>query len=68
MSPTKPPKHLVHRTRKQIANDLQISPRTLNRKLKAANIHLPKGLVSPEDQVRIYSALGCEAKLKPPVS
>lgn len=66
MSPIKPPRHLAHRTRKQIANDLQMSPRTLNRKLKVANIHLPKGLVSPQNQVRIYIALGCKAQLKPP--
>jgi len=65
---SKPPKHLVHRTRKQIADHLQISPRTLRRKLKAVNIDLPKGLVSPEDQIRIYTALGCAAKLKPPAT
>ena len=36
MSHANPHRHLTHRTRKQIADDLLISPRTGSRKLKAA--------------------------------
>jgi DNA-binding transcriptional regulator LsrR (DeoR family) len=62
MKNIKPQKTLEPKTRSQIANDLGFSARTLNRKLKSANIQLPKGLVNPENQVKIYKILGFEAR------
>jgi transcriptional antiterminator len=44
--------------RKQFADSLGLSKRTLERKLKNANIVLPKGLLSPKDQIIIKQALG----------
>ena len=66
MSKTKTPKHLVPRTREEIAHHMGFSVRTLRRKLKAAGLKVPKGLVSPEDQVIIYTTLGYASKLEPP--
>jgi hypothetical protein len=46
------------RNQKEFAVDLGINDRTLRRKLAAANIKLPKGLLSPETQQMIRRALG----------
>lgn len=46
------------RNRKEFAEKLGISTRTLERKLKDAQIELPKGLLSPKDQSTIKEVLG----------
>jgi hypothetical protein len=46
------------RNRKEFAANLGIDDRTLRRKLATANIKLPKGLLSPETQRMIRTALG----------
>ncbi|MEO1515855.1 MAG: helix-turn-helix domain-containing protein [Bacteroidota bacterium] len=46
------------KTRQQIADEYGISPRTLRRWLKTYNINLPRRLVSPKDQLVIYSVFG----------
>jgi transcriptional antiterminator len=46
------------RNQKEFSADLGITDRTLRRKLATANIILPKGLLSPETQQMIKSALG----------
>ena len=46
------------RNRKEFAEMLGISTRTLERKLNDAQIELPKGLLSPKDQLMIREALG----------
>jgi len=46
------------KTRKEIAQEYGIHRRTLYRKLVAAGITLNKGLVSIEEQEKIYTVLG----------
>jgi hypothetical protein len=46
------------RNRKEFAEMLGIATRTLERKLKDTQIELPKGLLSPKDQLMIKEALG----------
>jgi transcriptional antiterminator len=46
------------RTRNEFADSLGISTRTLERRLIALQIELPKGLISPKDQLMIREALG----------
>ena len=46
------------RNRKEFAEKLGTSTRTLERKLIALQIELPKGLLSPKDQLMIREALG----------
>lgn len=46
------------KTRQQIANEYQISEKTLMAKLRLKGVKLPKGLVSLEWQKQIYEALG----------
>ena len=46
------------RNRKEFAEMLGISTHTLERKLNDAQIELPKGLLSPKDQLMIREALG----------
>ena len=48
----------LFKTRERIAQELGISRRTLDRKLKEAGIILSIGLVSPKDQMRIYTYFG----------
>jgi ribosomal protein S18 len=57
MSPN-PPKIDRSKTRKEIAAEYGCNYNTLRRHLESAGIILPKGLVSPKDQRRIYEALG----------
>lgn len=45
------------KTRQEIAKELNICSKTLRRRLLAAGIDLPGGLVLPADQKRIYEAL-----------
>lgn len=47
-----------YRTRNEFAESLGISIRTFERKLIALQIELPKGLLSPKDQLMIREALG----------
>jgi len=42
-----------HRTRKQLADDLGVSTRTLARKLVTLKIDLPSGLISPNVYAKI---------------
>ncbi len=46
------------KSRKAFAGELSITTRTLERKLKAANYHLRKGVLSPQDQQNIKQILG----------
>lgn len=45
----------------QIAERLRMSRKTFERKLKAANIDIPRGLISPKIQEIIYKKLGYES-------
>lgn len=44
--------------KKEIAYDLGISLKTLQRRLKLHKIDVPRGLISPKEQNLIYEALG----------
>ena len=46
------------KSRKAFASELSITTRTLERKLKTANYHLRKGMLSPQDQHEIKRILG----------
>jgi hypothetical protein len=46
------------RTRNEFAENLGLSTRSLERKLIALQIELPKGLLSPKDQLMIREVLG----------
>lgn len=46
------------KTRKEIAEELGISTRTLRRWLKQKEIHLPRTLLGPKEQKIIYDAVG----------
>jgi transcriptional antiterminator len=46
------------RTRNEFAESLGLSTRSLERKLIALQIELPKGLLSPKDQLMIREILG----------
>lgn len=49
---------LVSKTRKDLAAEYGISPRTLRRRLKKAGIQLHRGKIMPADLKRIYATLG----------
>ncbi len=46
------------KTRQQIAEEYGITPRTLRRWIKKNNINLPKRLICPQEQKKIYEAFG----------
>lgn len=46
------------KSKKEIANEFGICVKTLNKWLTRESINLPKGLISPKDQVVIYRKLG----------
>jgi len=46
------------KTRKELASELGIHPKTLSRWLKKYNIVVSNGLLSPEEQKVIYTKLG----------
>ncbi len=46
------------KTRRQIAQEYGITPRTLRRWLKNHEIELPRRLISPQDQLLIYEKFG----------
>lgn len=58
-------KDLRPKTRREIADELNISVSTLRRRLLAAGVDLPTGLVYPTNQRRIYEALYYPTYLKP---
>ena len=49
---------LKAKTRKELADEYGFSPRTFRRKLKASNLKIPKGLITPKDLQRIYQTFG----------
>lgn len=48
---------LLPRTKSQMAHEMGICLRTFQRKLKKANLNIPRGLISPSSQLKIYQAL-----------
>jgi transposase-like protein len=46
------------KTRSQLADDYGISRKTLYNWLKAYNIKLPRGQITPKDQIKIIELLG----------
>ncbi len=46
------------KTRRQIADEYGITPRTLRRWLKKSNIDLPRRLICPREQDIIYQTFG----------
>ena len=46
------------KTREQIAEEYNISTKTLNKWLKDAGIQLPSGLICPANQMKIYELIG----------
>ena len=46
------------KSRKEIAFEYSISYKTLKRRLEKSNLKIPSGLIYPNDQRRIYFALG----------
>ena len=63
MPPKPNPDLLTPRSRQQIAEHLGFSTRTLKRKMQGKGIVVPSGLISYEDQIIIYTALGYKEKL-----
>lgn len=55
------------KTRQEIAREYGISRRTLFRWLKREEIELPRGLVSPKNQSRIYEVFGVPCSFRQPV-
>ena len=50
--------NLKAKTREQIASEYGISTRTLRRLFKTHNIILPRRLIYPKDQLKIYETFG----------
>ena len=50
--------YLLPKTRKEIAQEYGISPKTLQRWLVKHKIKIGTGLVIPKDQLRIYQKFG----------
>ena len=46
------------KSRQEIALEYGLHRNTLNRRLKKIGLQIPKGLICPADQKRIYEALG----------
>ena len=49
------------KTKENIANEMNISLRTLQRRLKKAGLDVPRGHIPPDVQDAIYQALGWKA-------
>ncbi len=49
---------LKAKTRKELADEYGVSPRTFRRKLKSKNLDLPNGLITPKDLEKIYQTFG----------
>jgi len=52
------------KTKYQIAQELGISLRTLQRWIKKSDIEVPRGLVCPEKQIELLKKLGYASKDK----
>ncbi|MEM9917500.1 MAG: hypothetical protein AAF990_05355 [Bacteroidota bacterium] len=52
------------KTKQQIAHELGISLRTLQRWIKKAGLDVPRGLVCPQKQEEIMTALGYHVQKK----
>jgi len=52
------------KTKYQIAQELGISLRTLQRWIKKSDIEVPRGLVCPEKQIELLEKLGYASKDK----
>ncbi len=52
------------KTKEMIAVEMNISLRTLQRKLKKAGLEIPRGYIPPDLQDSIYQALGWKALSK----
>ncbi|HOY06419.1 MAG TPA: hypothetical protein PLO67_13505 [Saprospiraceae bacterium] len=46
------------RNKKQLAEEMGLSLRTFQRRLKEADIQIPRGLIAPRQQLEIYHKLG----------
>jgi len=46
------------KTRQEIAKDLGMSEKTFRKKLKNSELDIPKGLISPRNQLKIYEFFG----------
>lgn len=53
-------------SRKELAQKCGLSVSSFYRKLKAKNINIPSGYISPSDQLKILNALGYFARKEPP--
>lgn len=56
--PNVDPALLTAKTKKQLSKEMGFSLRTFQRRLKEANVEVPRGLISPEKQFEIYQKLG----------
>lgn len=52
---------LEPKTKVKIAEEMNISLRTLQRRLKKAGLYIPRGHIAPDMQDSIYQALGWKA-------
>ena len=48
------------KTKKQLAHELGMSLRTLQRRLSKNELHVPRGLISPQMQIKILNILEVE--------
>ncbi|BDD03740.1 helix-turn-helix domain-containing protein [Aureibacter tunicatorum] len=46
------------KTRKEIAHEIGVSPKTLYRYLKKLELNFPQGRLNPKQVIQIYEALG----------
>lgn len=49
---------IEHKYKKEIAAEYGLKPRTFHNRLKRYHLIVPRGLVSPRDQKRVYERLG----------
>ena len=56
--------HQKVKTRLEVAEEYGISVRTLTRRLKKCNVHLPNGSIFPNEVEEIYKCLGGPASRK----
>lgn len=52
------------KTRLQLANLYGVNRKTFSRWLKARNIIIPRGLICPKDQEKIFKELGMPEQIK----
>ena len=46
------------KTKEQLADEMGLHPKTLQRHLKKADLNVPRGLIYPKEQMEIYERLG----------